>query len=238
MSLVKILFYAFGVLALSVPGATAALTTTSSFTAISEAVFVNGSGYGLLQPYTSGPLTITPSFNFGSGTFSGYTPPGVPGEPGDGNGFVASLRAPSPHGDLTLNFSTAVAAFGATFIHLDATTLRRWGLHLPGTIRAYDGPDGSGNLLGSVNSAGWFASALGYNFDFVAVMSDSQNIQSVVIGGSVEPKGFGLDGYAYSLTPVPEPMAASLLLLGLGLRALTCAKRQPRTRQELRPTKL
>ncbi|MEK7781370.1 MAG: hypothetical protein AAB370_07710 [Verrucomicrobiota bacterium] len=215
-----------GILALSVNCAVAALTTTSSFTAISGGVFVNGAGYSLLQPYNSGPLTITPSFNFGSGTFSGYTPPGVPGEPGDGNGFLASFRAPSPNGDLTLDFSTPVAAFGATFIHLDATTLRRWGLHLPGTIRAYDGPNGTGNLLGSVNSSGWFASSLGYNFDFVGVMSASQNIQSVVIGGSVEPKGFGLDGYAYSLTPVPEPMTASIICLGL--TSVICLKRRHR----------
>ena len=97
-----------GILALSVNCAVAALTTTSSFTAISGGVFVNGAGYSLLQPYNSGPLTITPSFNFGSGTFSGYTPPGVPGEPGDGNGFLASFRAPSPNGDLTLDFSTPV----------------------------------------------------------------------------------------------------------------------------------
>lgn len=216
----------FSALALFANCADAALTTTSSFTAIPDGVFVNGSGYSLLQPYTSGPLTISPNSTFASGTFSGYTPPGVPDEPGDGNGFLASYRAPSPYGDLTIDFSTPVAAFGATFIHLDATTLRRWGLHLPGTIRAYDGPYGTGNLLGSVNSSGWFATPRGYNFDFVAVMSAAQNIQSVVIGGAVEPKGFGLDGYAYSFTPVPEPMPGALIYLGL--TTLICWPRRQR----------
>jgi len=192
-------------------------TPTSSFTDIPDGVFINVSGYEMLQPMHSGQLTITPvpTLLAASGTFSQYVPPNTPSEPGDGYGMLASDRAPNPVGDLTLNFSTPVAAFGVTFFHLDATTLRRWGLHLPGLIRAYDGPNASGNFLGSVQSIGWIPSALGYNFDFVAVMSDSPNIQSVVIGGSTDPKGYGVDGYAYSLTPIPEPGVGSVLGVGL-----------------------
>jgi hypothetical protein len=66
--------FLLGVFALLSHAAGAVLNTTSSFTAIPEAVFVNGSGYGLLQPYTSGSLTITPSFNYASGTLDGLLP--------------------------------------------------------------------------------------------------------------------------------------------------------------------
>jgi hypothetical protein len=54
-------------------------------------------------------------------------------------------------------------------------------------------------------------------------MSFSQNIRSVTIGGSVEPKGFGLDGYAYSFKPIPEPTV--LPVICLGLTAWLCVKR-------------
>lgn len=198
-----------------VPQASAALVTTSAFTDIPDAVLVDGPTSSLLQPQTFGGFTLTPSASYGSGTFSQYVPPGSPSDPADGFGYLASYRAPSPVGDVTINFSAPVAAFGATFLHLSPTTLRRWGVDLPATIRAYDGPDGTGNLLGSVNSSGWFTTPLGYNFDFVAVLSTSQNISSVVIGGAAEPKGFGLDAYAYSFTPVPEPMSPGLLMVGL-----------------------
>jgi hypothetical protein len=203
----------------------AATINTSSFTDIPDAVYVNGSGYGLLL--TTGDLTMTSSSLYGSGTFTQYVPPGTASDPGDGSGYLASYRAPSPVGDITIDFSRPVAGFGVTFLHLSATTLARWGMHLPGLIRAYAGPNGTGDLLGSVTSTGWFPTARGYNFDFVAVMSTAVDIQSVVIGGALEPKGFAADAYAYSLTPVPEPSGAVLLSLGLvALWRKKCARQQ------------
>lgn len=207
--------------------ARAATINTSSFTDIPDAVYVNGSGYSLLQPLTFGDLTVTSSATSGSGTFTGYVPPGTASDPGDGFGYLASYRAPSPVGDVTINFSKPVAAFGVTFFHLDATTLIRWGMHLPGLIRAYDGPNGTGNLLGAVASSGWFPTARGYNFDFVAVMSTAVDIQSVIIGGEREPKGFGADAYAFSFTPIPEPSGAAVFSLGmLGMWRLRSARRR------------
>jgi len=206
-------------------GARAATIPTSSFTDIPAAVYVNGAGYSLLQPLTFGDLTFTSSATIGSGTFTQYVPPGTASDPGDGFGYLASYRAPLAVGDVTINFSKPVAAFGVTFFHLDATTLIRWGLHLPGLIRAYDGPNGTGNLLGSVASSGWFPTTRGYNFDFVAVMSTAVDIKSVIIGGVREPKGFGADAYAFSLTPIPEP--GGLAIFSLGLVTL-CSRRWAR----------
>jgi len=209
-------------LVLSVQCADAVIPTTTSFTSIPNAVFVNVPGSSTLSPLTSGSVTITPNLVDMSGSYVQFSTPGLASDPADGYGFTASTQAPWSVGDLTLNFNTPVAAFGVTFLHFEPTILAGWGMNLPASLQAFDGPNGTGNLLGSVTSSG-FVGNLQYNFDFVGLLSTSRNIRSVIIGGASAPKGYGVDGYAYSLTAVPEPSAASVLCLGLA--TLVCAGR-------------
>jgi hypothetical protein len=191
----------------------AAVVSTSDFTQITGGAFINLPGDALLTPITWGNLTITPSLTYMSGSFSNFPPPGRASDPSDGEGFLASLVTSGwKAGPVTLNFSMPVAAFGATFVHFPPTHLSGWGLEFPASVRAYDGVDGTGNLLGEVGSAGWTGEG-NATMDFVALWSSNLNIRSVVLGRFSDPESYAVDGYGIGLVPVPEPSAGLLFVV-------------------------
>jgi hypothetical protein len=191
------------------------LWSTTSFQDISGAEFLDLPGSSLLEPLVSGPVTVTPDNLYMSGAFFNFTPSGNPADPSSGDGFAASLKGNWKAGPLTLNFSAPVAAFGLTFAHFAPDhVFGTWGAAQPATLFAYEGPNGSGRLLGSVASSGW-EGPWSASFDFVGLWSDSLNIRSVILSGTSEGKTFAVDGYGLSLTPIPEP--GTIVFIGLGL---------------------
>jgi|GEM_PF-6706152 len=191
------------------------LWSTTRFQDISGAAFLDLPGSSVLGPLVSGPVTITPDNLYMSGAFFNFTPSGNPADPSSGDGYAASLQGNWKAGPLTLTFSSPIAAFGATFVHFAPDhVFGMWGADQPATVSAYDGPNASGRLLGSVASLGWQGPGPA-SFDFVGLWSDSLNIRSVILSGTSGGKTFAVDGYGVSLTPIPEPGAMALLPMGL-----------------------
>lgn len=113
---------------------------------------------------------------------------------------------------IKFEFSQPVAAFGVTFFHP---------FNGPGTLRVFDGPAATGELLGEIRSSSTM------RHDFVAAWSDVRNIRSASIVGSGLSGGVHIGAMAVSLTPMPEPSSACLLLGG----GLILTRRQNRLRE-------
>ena len=177
----------------------ATITTTTQFTTIAGGAFIDLPASSFLTPVTSGTVTITAS-NDANGSFFNF-PVGTADAPGSGNGFLDFNRAPFVGSPLTLNFSTPVAAFGVSFMQM-APSIDGANFSSPAVLKVFDAPNGTGNLLGSVTSAGFVpaGSSLGQQ-SFVAVLSSAQNIRSAVLVGTGPNLGFAVDGYAVSVTP-------------------------------------
>lgn len=178
----------------------AVITTTTQFTAIAGGVFIDLPASSFLTPVTAGGVTITAS-NDADGSFFNFTA-GTPDAPGSGDGFLDFnhdlFTNVSP---LTLNFSTPVAAFGVSFMQM-APTIDGGNFSAPAVLKVFDGPNGTGNLLGTVTSSG-FDPAInpsGHQ-SFVAVQSNTADIRSAVLVGTGPNLGFAVDGYAVSVTP-------------------------------------
>jgi hypothetical protein len=199
-------------------------TTTTRFTTIRDAVFIDLGGTSELGPLVSGPVTITPDVVYASGSFVDL-PAGTPDDPGEGDGFFNSTEASWAVGSMTLDFDTPVAAFGATFMHFPTWFLGELGMSQPAVLQAFDGQNGSGDLVGSVTSSGWVGGISG-DLDFVGIWSSALNIRSVVLSGAAAPKGYAVDGYALSLTPVPEPRSIALLAFGSLVLLTHCRERR------------
>lgn len=178
----------------------ATITTTTQFTAIQGATFIDLPASSFLTPVTSGTVTITAS-NDADGSFFNF-PVGTPDAPGSGDGFLAFNHDAFVVAPLTLNFSTPVAAFGVSFMHM-APSIENGVFSSPAVLKVFDGPNGTGNLLGTVTSSGFVPTTTGTlgEHSFVAVLSSARNIRSAVLEGTGPTLGFAVDGYAVSLTP-------------------------------------
>ncbi len=154
-----------------------------------------------------------------NGTVSGYGP-NSPGE-----GVTAESRAFSaynPNGawSLTLNFDQAVLGAGLFVIDLfnglgDRTV----------TLSAYDGINGTGNLLTT-------ASAPSYNYQlynklFLGVANDTAtpSIRSVLLTNPYPYYGDGIALDDIRVAAVPEPETYALMLAGLGLVGFAARRR-------------
>lgn len=181
----------------------AVITTTTLFTSIAGGAFIDLPATSFLTPVTAQGVTITSS-NDADGSFFNFTA-GTADAPGSGDGFLdfnnADFSNVSP---LTLNFSTPVAAFGVSFMHM-APTIENGNFTDPAVLKVYDGPNGTGNLLGTVTSSGFVSGVNPLNPNgnqsFVAVLSSRANIESAVLVGTGPNLGFAVDGYALSATP-------------------------------------
>jgi hypothetical protein len=181
--------------------ATGGTVTTSDFTEISSAEFVD-----IVLAHDPivffGSVVATPSTTSSPGAFSNW-PTAGPADPGSGDGFV---MYDTP---LVLDFDAPLAAFGVTFYH-HYPSIFGGRMVNPATLEVFDGPNGSGNSLGTVSSTGYTGPENG-NPDFVAVWSDTTNILSARLIGTGANLGFGVDGYGASMQPVPEPQTVLLL---------------------------
>ena len=118
------------------------------------------------------------------------------------------------------NLSQPVAALGVTFNFISTRN--------DAILRVYDGPDATGNLVGSVVSPQvlppWNAS--NRSVDFVAAWAGDATIRSFTIDGPAPGQGASITGYAVSFTPVPEPAAGvlfALMMIGMaGSRSQRC----------------
>jgi len=98
-------------------------------------------------------------------------------DPGDSQGrFVVNSNL-CPNQSITLDFSEPVLAAGITFKHY-ACGFAQQGDR---TIEVYDGPGGTGNLIGTVSTEGYAIPCFSIWLDFVGVVSDQADIQSLVI---------------------------------------------------------
>ena len=148
------------------------------------------------------------------GTVSGYGP-NSPGE-----GVAAESRAFSafnPNGSwsLTLNFDQAVLGAGLFVIDLfngqgDRTV----------TLSAYDGINGTGNLLTTAIAPSYNYQL--YNKLFLGVANDSAtpSIRSVVFTNPFPKYGDGIALDDFRVAAGPEPETWAMLLIGLGLVSL------------------
>lgn len=165
---------------------------------------------------TVGQVTITPeSTSPSSGhalLFNGQLA-GTPAIPGDGTGFGTSDSATDGQAaPLVLDFSTPLAAFGVTFDHIQNLAPD------PARLSVFDGPNGTGNLIGTALTSGSPNGTL--DAQFVGLWSDSRDIRSAVLIGDGANHGFVVDGFATSTVPVPEPSTFAVLAVALAGFAL------------------
>ncbi len=203
--------------------------SVTNFTDISGANFIDLPATDSLDQKIFGPTIISASIPFASGSFAAFTKGGI-NDPGSGDGFFTDTvgvgRAIS---SITLDFSSPLAAFGVTFEHFPPNR----GAGDPALLEVFDGPQGSGNLLGEVTSSGWLGGD-GGTPDFVGVWSNAVNIRSAVLTGTGPTHGFAVDGYGVSFTPappsfasIPEPATLTLLSTGfIGLFAYSWYRRK------------
>jgi hypothetical protein len=177
------------------------------FTAIENAVFVDVPSGNVLPPIVSGGLIITHTPNFVVGGFASFAI-GGPDDPSTGDGYSSMKFGAVPVEFVTLNFSIPLAAFGVTFQHIGGSAD-------PALLSAFDGPNGTGNLIGSIQTTGWLGG--GSHPDFVAVWSDAINVRSAVLTGTGPSYRILVDAYGYSLTPVPEPSSFALMVAGMAV---------------------
>jgi hypothetical protein len=173
----------------------------TNFTEIDGASFIDLPGSDSLAPITFGSVLITADQPLATGSFASFATGGSD-DPADGSGYFATTTGIGARliSSITLDFSLPLAAFGVTFHHFPPE--RNTGNDFPALLQVFDGPSGSGNLLGSISSSGLLTSDPGGNPDFVAVWTDTLNIRSAILTGTGPSRGFAVDGYAVSFTPM------------------------------------
>jgi hypothetical protein len=194
------------------PAAAASTAFVDDFSKLTNWVFVDVTSASKLSPVTVNGVTITSAYD-SDGGFAGYGA-GPASDPGDGNGYLYVSPSANHPSYLQIIFSQPVAAVGVTFMHFPSNREPTPGLNSPATLEAFTGPDLSGSLR-VVTSSGMGAFGLSTP-DFVGVWSGSANIQSIKLAGTnASQPSFAVDGYAFSMTPLPEPSLAGATLVFL-----------------------
>jgi hypothetical protein len=200
----------------------AAVMDVTGFTQITGAGFYDAPASNVLTSVTIGTVVIKPDVSMLNESFAGAMAPQYgPDVPGDGSGFGSDSQGFDGATSLMLDFSQPVAAFGATFVHLE-TVQDDTSFASPVSIQLFSGLDGTGTLVGSVTDATEGVVMQGPAVaDFRGLWSDEAQIRSVEIS-STYPKGggFQVDGFAVSLTPMPIPEPLTLVPVGTGLIGL------------------
>jgi hypothetical protein len=151
------------------------------------------------NPFTVGPVSITRDIDPTNvqGGFSFIT--GTPSDPAAPGGWGTWTGG----GSVKLNLSAPVSAFGVTF--------SRPGNSFGSILSAYDGPNGTGQLIGQIESvvipAPWSAS--NQPIDFVGVVDNHPSIRSVVLSGHGTELLF-VHALAVS---IPEPSTIPLAII-------------------------
>jgi hypothetical protein len=169
------------------------------------------------NPNNGASVVSTPgTVMFGAGPGQGNTTFG-PLSGGEGlhapSNFL-DLQSPGVGGtsDTIINFSSAVSGAGLDVIDLFGVAGNTV------SLMAYDGANGTGDLLGSFTSV--TANFQENNIYFMGVTSSTANIQSIVFQRNSDPTGdeIGLDNIvsASGGNAVPEPAAWALMLVGFG----------------------
>jgi hypothetical protein len=141
----------------------------------------------------------------GTGATSGSIVSPVHTGEGLRTGMFGALVGNGLNWSVTATFASPVA--GAGFMTVDY--FNPWNDNTL-SITAYDGPDGTGNVLGSYNAAA-YCFQLNYMY-FMGITSDAGDIRSVRLScNGFYGDGLYIDHLAYS---VPTPGAAALLGLG------------------------
>ena len=98
-------------------------------------------------------------------------------DPGDSQGRFVVNSDTCPNQSITLDFSEPVPAVGVTIKHYSCGFLQQGNR----TIQAFDAPGGTGNLIGSASTVGFAFPCFAIWLDFIGVVSDQPDIQSLVI---------------------------------------------------------
>src|SRR5580704_17577923 len=100
----------------------AGMMEVTGFTQITGAQFYNPPSSNVLAPVTIGGVVITPQVSLLNESFAAANAPQFgPAVPGNGAGFGSDSTGFGGATPLMLDFSQPVAAFGATFVHLENT---------------------------------------------------------------------------------------------------------------------
>jgi hypothetical protein len=177
----------------------------TGFTEIMGASVYDAPSSNRLAVVAIGSVTATPNLMLLNESFTGVRAPQYgPDVPGNGAGFGSDFTGFGGARSLTLDFSQTVAAFGATFVHFQNIPDDP-SFTFPVTIRVFGGRDGKGTLLGTVTDSAGGVTLQGPAFaDFRGLWSTDLNISSAVISGTSPTGGFQVDGFAISITPMPE----------------------------------
>jgi hypothetical protein len=191
----------------------ATTVTTSDFLDVDGAQFAAIEQSLSLEPYSQGvgPVTVSSAQTSSSfGSLVSFDPPD-PNNPA-GNTIIGYHLPQAPG---VLNLSEPVAAFGVTFLHITAVAPDQ----SPAILTVYDGPNGTGNLIGQITSQPipppWSSDNRPY--DFVAVWTSERSIRSAVLDGANPVREASIVGMAISLVPIPEPSTLGLIVVSLGV---------------------
>jgi hypothetical protein len=183
--------------------AEAATITTSNFLDIRGAVFAPFPYLPFAYVSVGSIDVLKPPGSYSIGAPVYFT--GDPNNPAGRSGF-GFLDEKSP---AVFNLSEPAAGFGVTFEHGIASS--------PAMLKAYDGPNATGNLIGMITSVPvpppW--SVENRPIDFVAVWTDVRKIRSFSIEGTDERREVAILGLAATIISVPEPSSFVLALCGL-----------------------
>ena len=207
----------------------AGMLDVTGFTEITGAGFYNPPSSNALTPVTIEGVVVSPQVSLLNESFGGVNAPQFgPDVPGDGAGFGSDSTGFGGATPLMLEFSQPVAAFGATFVHLE-NVADDPSFTSPVSMQLFSGLNGTGTLLGTVTDSAGGVKLQGDAFaDFRGLWTDSPLIRSAQISSTTQSGGFLVDGYAISVIPMPTPEPLTLFLVGGGFVGLGIAWRYTR----------
>ena len=179
--------------------------TTSDYRDFVEPYLLTYPSSGLPPNTTVGPVHITTSpANVVFDGFGFVT--GTPADPSDIDGWGAA----GSFSPIVLDFDRRLRAFGVTFY----TVNNQQGP----LLSVYDGPAGTGNLVGQIQSVKvpppWSAS--NQPTDFVGVIDNSRRILSAVLSPTGGDDGVRISAIAVA---IPEPSTSAVVVVMLGALA-------------------
>ena len=206
--------------------AAASVSTTTDYRQLAGASFgdvdsTDGSGLG--RAFLVGGVGVTTSSQGARGfVYSGTM--ADPAAPVGNYAFSTTVGSLGTPGPLFLNFDQAVSGVGVTFRNSVSPGSAVFAGPI-GRIDLFDGPYGTGNLLGTAIDPAPSAGGPLNLYDFVGLSTGALNVRSAVITGVGPDQSYTAVGFAVSrgvdAVGVPEPaaVAAFLALLPLAVVA-------------------